>query len=101
MLSLSRRNLTYKSVALLVWATSRCPNATFVAKVDDDVLVNPFHLRTFFEKQLEQPPQPKVVSPQEPLDRGWWSGGMGQGSHCTSGAPSLTMGSSLVPVKYG
>ncbi|XP_071549107.1 beta-1,3-galactosyltransferase 4-like isoform X2 [Panulirus ornatus] len=59
----SYSNLTYKTMSLLTWATSRCPDATFVAKVDDDVLVNPFHLRTFFEKQLEHPPKPQGVRP--------------------------------------
>ncbi|KAJ1523459.1 hypothetical protein ONE63_001314 [Megalurothrips usitatus] len=34
------RNMTYKHVMALKWFATRCPDATYVLKVDDDVLVN-------------------------------------------------------------
>ncbi|XP_071548968.1 beta-1,3-galactosyltransferase 1-like [Panulirus ornatus] len=48
----SYKNLTYKTLSWLTWVASRCPDVPFVAKVDDDVLVNPFHLRTFFLRRM-------------------------------------------------
>lgn len=33
-------NLTLKSVSALKWATTRCPNAKYVMKTDDDMFVN-------------------------------------------------------------
>ncbi|KAK4294510.1 hypothetical protein Pmani_032872 [Petrolisthes manimaculis] len=55
----SYNNLTYKSLALLTWATSRCNEVPFLLKVDDDVLVNPYHLKKFLVLQLTEPPTPK------------------------------------------
>ncbi|KAG0712172.1 Beta-1,3-galactosyltransferase 5 [Chionoecetes opilio] len=63
----SYANLTYKSLSLLTWGTSRCPEALFYAKIDDDVLVNPFHLRTFLQESLQHPPSPKGVLPNDQL----------------------------------
>ncbi|XP_046544859.1 beta-1,3-galactosyltransferase 5-like [Haliotis rubra] len=42
----SYRNLTHKAIAGIKWVSSYCPNAKFVLKTDDDILVN-FH--TFLE----------------------------------------------------
>ncbi|KAG7168350.1 beta-1,3-galactosyltransferase 9-like [Homarus americanus] len=57
----SYANLTYKTLSLLTWSASHCPDVPFVAKIDDDVMVNPFHLWTFFKEQLNNPPEPKGV----------------------------------------
>ncbi|XP_064085250.1 uncharacterized protein LOC135200540 [Macrobrachium nipponense] len=54
----SYENLTYKSMAWLRWVADRCPQAPFIAKIDDDVMVNPFHLKNFFEEQMKTPPVP-------------------------------------------
>ncbi|GAB6026557.1 hypothetical protein CHUAL_012973 [Chamberlinius hualienensis] len=43
------RNLTLKSVLLLRWASTRCPNARFVLKVDDDVFINPSNFLALIE----------------------------------------------------
>ena len=42
-------NLTLKTTFLLKWVTSRCSNAKFVFKVDDDVFVNPEKLWSTLE----------------------------------------------------
>ncbi|KAM7287602.1 beta-1,3-galactosyltransferase 5 [Ixodes scapularis] len=34
------RNLTFKSVMMVRWASASCPGAEFVLKIDDDVLLN-------------------------------------------------------------
>ncbi|XP_066962296.1 beta-1,3-galactosyltransferase 5-like [Macrobrachium rosenbergii] len=54
----SYNNLTYKTMSLLKWVVDRCPQVPFIAKIDDDVVVNPFHLKNFFEEQMKTPPVP-------------------------------------------
>uniref|UniRef100_A0A3Q3AW91 Hexosyltransferase n=2 Tax=Kryptolebias marmoratus TaxID=37003 RepID=A0A3Q3AW91_KRYMA len=43
-------NLTLKTLAMLGWARKFCPQAHFMAKVDDDVLFNPRALLHFLNK---------------------------------------------------
>ncbi|MPC81164.1 UDP-GlcNAc:betaGal beta-1,3-N-acetylglucosaminyltransferase 7 [Portunus trituberculatus] len=56
----SYANLTYKTLSLLSWGVTRCSEVQFLAKIDDDVLVNPFHLKVFVQDTLQHPPAPKV-----------------------------------------
>lgn len=46
----SYSNLTLKTLSLLGWARRFCPQAHFMAKVDDDVLFNPSALLHFLNK---------------------------------------------------
>ncbi|KAM8830031.1 beta-1,3-galactosyltransferase 5 [Synchiropus splendidus] len=46
----SYRNLTLKTISMLSWARSFCPQVHLVAKVDDDVLFNPSALLQFINK---------------------------------------------------
>ncbi|TNN44111.1 putative UDP-GlcNAc:betaGal beta-1,3-N-acetylglucosaminyltransferase [Liparis tanakae] len=46
----SYSNLTLKTVSMLGWARRFCPQAHFMAKVDDDVLFNPSALLHFLNK---------------------------------------------------
>ncbi|XP_050725366.1 beta-1,3-galactosyltransferase 5-like isoform X2 [Eriocheir sinensis] len=66
----SYANLTYKTLSLLSWGVTRCPNALFLVKVDDDVLLNPFHLHTYLQQALEQTPTPSGVYPGDELFQG-------------------------------
>ncbi|XP_069045698.1 beta-1,3-galactosyltransferase 4 [Lepisosteus oculatus] len=43
-------NLTLKTLSLLGWAQRHCPQARFVAKVDDDVLFNPAALLGYLQR---------------------------------------------------
>ena len=43
-------NMTYKTVLGLYWMTIYCPKATFVMKVDDDVMVNIYKLVDFLQE---------------------------------------------------
>ncbi|XP_055911073.1 beta-1,3-galactosyltransferase 5 [Eupeodes corollae] len=43
------RNLTYKHVMGLKWATTKCFRAKFIIKIDDDVVFDLFHLRYYLE----------------------------------------------------
>ncbi|XP_066962720.1 uncharacterized protein [Macrobrachium rosenbergii] len=56
----SYNNLTYKTMSWLKWVVDRCPQVPFIAKIDDDVMVNPFHLKNFFEEQMKTPPVPAI-----------------------------------------
>ena len=49
----SYRNLTYKGIMSLKWITKYCPNAKYLLKVDDDIIVDIF---TFFRhlKKLDE-----------------------------------------------
>ncbi len=40
----SYRNLTLKSIMWLKWTSDFCPNAQYVLKLDDDLIVNVFNL---------------------------------------------------------
>ncbi|CAG9796041.1 unnamed protein product [Diatraea saccharalis] len=46
------RNMTYKHVMGLKWVAHRCPNAKYVLKTDDDIVVNSYELRRFLVKEL-------------------------------------------------
>lgn len=48
-------NLTLKTLAMLGWATSRCPTARFLLKADDDVILNLPALARYLER-LAGPP---------------------------------------------
>ncbi|XP_047736810.1 beta-1,3-galactosyltransferase 5-like [Hyalella azteca] len=43
------RNLTYKTVMGLTWATRFCSRAAFIIKMDDDITVNFFHVRQLLQ----------------------------------------------------
>ncbi|XP_069188016.1 beta-1,3-galactosyltransferase 5 [Procambarus clarkii] len=51
-------NLSYKTTALLTWATRHCPNTPFILKIDDDVILNPIALREFLLAYLRYNPHP-------------------------------------------
>ncbi|XP_045109117.1 beta-1,3-galactosyltransferase 5-like isoform X2 [Portunus trituberculatus] len=63
----SYANLTYKTLSLLSWGVTRCSEVQFLAKIDDDVLVNPFHLKVFVQDTLQHPPAPKGILPNDEL----------------------------------
>ncbi|CAG9762071.1 unnamed protein product [Ceutorhynchus assimilis] len=46
------RNLTYKHIMGLKWASTYCPNAKYLIKMDDDTVVNMYILKTML-KSLE------------------------------------------------
>lgn len=46
----SYRNLTYKVILWLKWVSSHCPQAIYLVKVDDDVLVNIFALASHLSR---------------------------------------------------
>lgn len=48
----SYRNLTYKHVMALKWATYYCPGAKYVLKTDDDVFVNTPYFQEFLVTEL-------------------------------------------------
>ncbi|KAK7079772.1 Beta-1,3-galactosyltransferase 5, partial [Halocaridina rubra] len=48
------RNLTYKTMSWLTWVTKHCQEVPFVVKIDDDVIVNPFHLKKYLVLQLSK-----------------------------------------------
>ncbi|XP_018019613.1 beta-1,3-galactosyltransferase 4-like [Hyalella azteca] len=43
------RNLTYKTVMGLTWATRFCSRAAFIIKMDDDIAVDFFHIRQLLQ----------------------------------------------------
>ncbi|XP_064085514.1 uncharacterized protein LOC135200796 isoform X2 [Macrobrachium nipponense] len=51
----SYKNLTYKTMAWLTWVNKSCPEVSFVVKIDDDVIFNPFHLQEYLVGQLRRP----------------------------------------------
>ncbi|XP_037788179.1 beta-1,3-galactosyltransferase 5-like isoform X2 [Penaeus monodon] len=74
----SYRNLTYKSMSWLSWVRDWCPEVPFVVKTDDDVLVNPFHLKTYLAKELERNAAPsdiygRVRARNKPMRKGKWN----------------------------
>ncbi|XP_014261648.1 beta-1,3-galactosyltransferase 5 [Cimex lectularius] len=48
----SYRNMTYKHVMGLKWATYHCPGARYILKTDDDVFVNTPFLQAFLNSQV-------------------------------------------------
>lgn len=44
------QNLTIKTILMLRWTTTRCPNARYLMKIDDDIVPNIYYL----EKLLDQ-----------------------------------------------
>lgn len=50
----SYRNLTYKHVMGLLWATKNCPGARYLLKLDDDVFVNTPYLNSYLPSLPEQ-----------------------------------------------
>ena len=58
--------LTHKVLCAYAWGRRFCPSATFLVKVDDDVLVNYYRLPAFLNEQIanctdERPAWPKVI----------------------------------------
>lgn len=43
------RNLTYKHIMGLKWASTNCHKAKFIIKMDDDVVFDVFHLKSYLE----------------------------------------------------
>lgn len=48
------KNLTYKHVMGLKWASQYCPNAKFILKTDDDVFVHLYGLKELLGKRLSR-----------------------------------------------
>lgn len=50
------KNLSYKGIMWLRWVSTYCPNALFVLKADDDMIVNIFnvasHLRNLYQRDV-------------------------------------------------
>ncbi|XP_067137765.1 beta-1,3-galactosyltransferase 5-like [Centruroides vittatus] len=46
----SYRNLTYKHLMGLTWASERCPEARLLLKMDDDIFVHYFRLKSVIER---------------------------------------------------
>ena len=42
----SYHNLTLKAIMSLRWTALKCPNVSVIIKLDDDVILNPFHVTT-------------------------------------------------------
>ncbi|XP_063880299.1 beta-1,3-galactosyltransferase 5-like [Scylla paramamosain] len=55
------RNLTYKTISWLSWVKDWCPGTPFIAKIDDDVVVNPFNLRLYLNEYLLINPSPRQI----------------------------------------
>ncbi|KAL7643541.1 UNVERIFIED_CONTAM: hypothetical protein RMT77_005523 [Armadillidium vulgare] len=55
------RNLTFKSMAGLSWISENCRITPWILKIDHDVMLNPFNLRKFLEKQLQSNPSQNVI----------------------------------------
>uniref|UniRef100_A0A1Q3FX12 Hexosyltransferase n=2 Tax=Culex tarsalis TaxID=7177 RepID=A0A1Q3FX12_CULTA len=48
----SYKNLTLKTISLLEWTATNCPNATYLLKTDDDMFINVPKLLQFIETHL-------------------------------------------------
>lgn len=57
----SYRNLTYKHVMALRWASTRCASVARVLKMDDDIFVHIFQLAAILDKASATPLKRKVV----------------------------------------
>ncbi|XP_064083139.1 UDP-GlcNAc:betaGal beta-1,3-N-acetylglucosaminyltransferase 7-like isoform X2 [Macrobrachium nipponense] len=55
------QNLTYKTTAILHWASTSCPNVPLLLKIDDDVIPNPFALSDYLVFYLQRNPQPVLI----------------------------------------
>ncbi|XP_042894138.1 beta-1,3-galactosyltransferase 5-like [Penaeus japonicus] len=74
----SYRNLTYKTMSWLSWVRDWCPDVPWVVKTDDDVLVNPFHLKTYLANELKKNAAPseiygRVRPKNKPMRKGKWN----------------------------
>ncbi|KAK8767921.1 hypothetical protein V5799_005298 [Amblyomma americanum] len=67
----SYRNLTYKHVMALRWASARCGDVTRVLKMDDDIFVHIFQLGAILDRTASLPPKTLVcyVQKQMPISR--------------------------------
>lgn len=45
-------NLTLKTVMAFKWSAKYCPQTNFLLKVDDDVLVNSYYLKTYLKSMI-------------------------------------------------
>ncbi|XP_047500554.1 beta-1,3-galactosyltransferase 1-like isoform X2 [Penaeus chinensis] len=61
----SYQNLTYKTTALLTWASTYCPSTPIVLKIDDDVIPNPIALQKWLINFLESNPHPSEILGKE------------------------------------
>ncbi|KAK8733974.1 hypothetical protein OTU49_006275 [Cherax quadricarinatus] len=55
------RNLTYKSISWLSWVRDFCPDTPFIVKVDDDLVVNPFHLVAYLQEEIHKDSAPAKI----------------------------------------
>lgn len=44
------QNLTMKTILMLRWTTTRCPNARYLIKMDDDIVPNTYYLEKMFDQ---------------------------------------------------
>ncbi|GAV06024.1 hypothetical protein RvY_16064 [Ramazzottius varieornatus] len=56
----SYKNLTFKEIAALYWASTCCPEATFVVKADDDLIIKPWLLRDTLRNHLKDSTKPML-----------------------------------------
>lgn len=57
----SYQNLTYKTTALLTWASTYCSSTPIVLKIDDDVIPNPIALQKWLINFLQSHPHPSEI----------------------------------------
>ena len=55
------RNLTRKSISSVAWIFNKCDDVPWILKIDDDVLLNPFALRTYLESELKRFMYPSCI----------------------------------------
>ncbi|XP_071512899.1 lactosylceramide 1,3-N-acetyl-beta-D-glucosaminyltransferase A-like isoform X2 [Panulirus ornatus] len=95
----SYRNLTYKTTAMLTWASKNCPHSPVLLKIDDDVIPNPLALQEFILAYLQDHPHPtrilgKVRCCDPVLRQGKW--GVPKDTYSANGYPTYVAGPSYI-----
>ncbi|XP_068203276.1 beta-1,3-galactosyltransferase 5-like isoform X2 [Palaemon carinicauda] len=57
----SYRNLTYKTISWMTWVRDYCEDVPWIAKIDDDNVVNPFALNHYLVDRFKQNPSPNTI----------------------------------------
>ncbi|XP_066962745.1 beta-1,3-galactosyltransferase 5-like isoform X3 [Macrobrachium rosenbergii] len=57
----SYRNLTYKTIAWMTWVKYNCVDVPWIAKIDDDNVVNPFALNRYLVDRFKENPSPNAI----------------------------------------
>ncbi|XP_064085525.1 beta-1,3-galactosyltransferase 5-like isoform X4 [Macrobrachium nipponense] len=57
----SYRNLTYKTIAWMTWVKYNCLDVPWIAKIDDDNVVNPFALNRYLVDRFRENPSPDAI----------------------------------------